>query len=255
MVSESLARQLWGSAEAAVGKRSAARPEPPRWYEVVGVAADVHEQGPGQDPPMVVYWPLVTLAFWEGEPADQASTWRAMGIALRSQRVGTPGFADEVREAIWSVNPNLPVRQLRALDELEAQAVATTSFSLKLLMIAAAVALLLGVIGVYGVLSYAVSQRVPELGMRIALGAPVGRVMAMVLKQGMALSVGGVAVGLALAAGLARLMEGLLFGVSPADPVTFGGVALILVLVALAASWLPARRAARVDPMTALRSE
>jgi len=255
VVSESLARQLWGSPEVALGKRIAARPDPPRWHEVVGVAADVHEQGPGQDAPPVVYWPLVTLAFWEGETLDDPTTWRAAGIALRSHRVGSAGFADEVRRAVWSVNPNLPVRNVRALDELEAEAVATTSFSLTLLMIAAGVALLLGVIGVYGVLSYAVSQRVPELGMRIALGAPVGRVMGMVLRQGMALSLVGVAVGLALAVGLARLMEGLLFGVSPADPVTFGGVALILVAVALAASWVPARRAARIDPMTALRAE
>jgi predicted permease len=255
MVSESLARQMWGSANAAIGKKIAARPDPPRWHEVVGVAADVHEQGPSQDPPVVVYWPLVTLAFWEGEPADQASTWRAMGIALRSHRVATAGFADEVRRAIWSVNPRLPVRNMRALDELEAQAVATTSFSLKLLMIAAAVALLLGIIGVYGVLSYAVSQRIPELGMRLALGAPVRRVMGMVLREGMALSLAGVVIGLGLSAGLARLMRGLLFGVSPSDPLTFGAVALVLVGVALAASWLPARRAARVDPMTALRAE
>ncbi len=255
VVSERLAREYWGSAQAAIGKKVAARPDPPRWYEVIGVAADVHEQGAGRESPTEVYWPLVTLAFFEGDPPDEAMTWSAMGIALRSHRVGTPEFLTDVREAIWSVNPKLPVRNVRALDELEARAVATTSFSLKLLMIAAGVALLLGVIGVYGVLSYAVDQRVPELGMRIALGAPVGRIMAMVVKEGMALSLLGAAVGLALSVGLARLMEGLLFGVSARDPVTYGGVAVVLLAAALAASWLPARRAARVDPMTALRAE
>ncbi|HSW27932.1 MAG TPA: ABC transporter permease [Longimicrobiales bacterium] len=255
VVSERVAREMWGSAQAAIGKGVAARPDPPRWHEVVGVAADVHEQGAGQDTPPVVYWPLVTLAFFEGSAADEPMTWRAMGIALRSHRVGTADFITDVRDAVWSVNPNLPVRQMRALDELEAQAVATTSFSLKLLAIAAAVALVLGMIGVYGVLSYAVSQRIPELGMRIALGAPVGRVMGMVIREGMALSLAGVAVGLALSAGLARLMSGLLFGVSPADPLTFGSVTLVLLAVALLASWLPARRAARIDPTTALRAE
>ncbi len=255
VVSERLAREYWGSAQAAIGKKIAARPDPPRWYEVVGVAADVHEHGPNQESPTVVYWPLVTLAFWANSGAEEPNTWRAMGIALRSHRVGTVDFLTDVREAIWSVNPKLPVRNMRALNDLQAQAVATTSFSLKLLAMAAGMALLLGVIGVYGVLSYAVSQRVPELGMRIALGAPVRRVMGMVIREGMALALVGVAIGLALSAGLARLMEGLLFGVSPVDPVTFGGVALILVVVALAASWLPARRAARIDPTTALRAE
>lgn len=255
VVSESLARTYWGSAEAALGRKVAARPDPPRWHEVIGVAADVREFGLSQDAPVQVYWPLVTLAFWQGNAADQPNTWRAMGIAVRSHRVGTADFLREVRDAIWSVNPDLPVRNLRTLESLEAQSVARTSFSLTLLGIAAAVAVLLGVIGVYGVLSYAVSQRIGELGMRIALGASFRRVMAMVLREGLALSLAGVGIGLVLALVLARLMAGLLFGVSSTDPLTYGSVAAALMVVAGVASWLPARRAARIDPMTALRAE
>ncbi len=141
------------------------------------------------------------------------------------------------------------------LQQLMSQSVARTSFSLVLLSIAAGVALLLGIIGVYGVISYAVSQRTSELGMRIALGAPAQRVRGMVLRQGLMLSLTGVIIGLGLSVGLTRLMSGLLFGVSPVDPVTYGTVAAGLVVVALVASYLPARRAAGVDPMTALRAE
>ncbi len=255
LVSESLAREYWGSAEAALGQRVSVRSEPPRWYEVVGVVADVREDGLGQDPPLMVYWPQVTLAFWEGDPPDRVFTWRDMGYAIRSDRIGTAGFSDEVRAAVWQINPNLPVRGLQSLEELMGQSIARTSFTLTLLGVAAGVALLLGVIGVYGVISYAVSQRSRELGLRMAMGAQAGQVKGMVLRQGLVLSVIGVTIGLALALGLTRLMVGLLFGVSPVDPLTFLAVAAALIGVALVASYLPARRAAAVDPMSALRAE
>lgn len=115
VLSESLARETFGSAEAALGQRVAARPEPVRWYEVIGVAANVRDDGMGQDPILEVNWPQVTLAFWEGSPADQVQTWRTMGYAIRSNRVGTSGFLQEVREAVWSVNPNLPLTGVRTL--------------------------------------------------------------------------------------------------------------------------------------------
>jgi len=255
LVSESLAREYWGSPQAALGQGVSVRSEPPRWYEVVGVVADVREDGLGQDPPLMVYWPQVTLAFWEGDPPDQVFTWRGMGFAIRSDRVGTVGFVDEVRAAVWEINPNLPVRGLQSLEELMGQSIARTSFTLALLGVAAGVALLLGVIGVYGVISYAVSQRSHELGLRMAMGAQAGQVKGMVLRQGLVLSAIGVAIGLALALGLTRLMAGLLYGVSPIDPLTFLAVAAVLIGVALVASYLPARRAAGVDPMDVLRSE
>jgi putative ABC transport system permease protein len=255
LVSESLARQYWGSAEAALGQRVAVRPDPPRWYEVVGVVSDVREDGLAQDAPLMVYWPQVTLAFWEGSEPDEVLAWRGMGYAIRSERVGTAGFLDEVRAAVWEINPNLPVRGLRPLNELMGQSIARTSFTLTLLAVAAGVALLLGIVGVYGVISYAVSQRSHELGLRMALGAQAGQVKAMVLRQSLVLSGLGVVIGLALAFGATRLMAGLLFGVSPFDPFTFLAVALGLTGVALVASYLPARRAAAADPMSALRAE
>jgi predicted permease len=255
LVSESLARAYWDSPEAALGQRVAVRPDPIRWHEVVGVVADVLDDGLGQTPPLMVYWPQVTLAFWEGSTLDNVMTWRGMGYAIRSPRVGTTGFLDEVREAVWEINPNLPVRGLLPLEELMSQSIARTSFTLVLLGVAAGVALLLGLVGVYGVISYAVSQRSQELGLRMALGAQASQVKRMVLGQSLILSVIGVVIGLGLSFGLTRLMASLLFGVSPVDPVTFVCVAAGLTGVALLASYLPARRAAGADPMNALRAE
>jgi hypothetical protein len=238
-----------------MGQRLSVRPDPPRWHEVVGVVADVLDDGLGQEPPLMVYWPQVTLAFWEGTTLEDVQTWRSMSYAIRSPRVGTTGFVEEVRNAVWEINANLPVRGMLTLRELMARSIAETSFTLTLLGLAAAVALLLGVVGVYGVISYAVSQRGRELGLRMALGAEEGRVKAMVVRQGLMLAGIGVTVGLGLSFALTRLMAGLLFGVSPFDPMTFAGVAVGLTGVAGVASYLPARRAARVDPMNVLRVE
>ena len=138
---------------------------------------------------------------------------------------------------------------------LMAHSIAETSFTLTLLAIAAGVALLLGIVGVYGVISYAVSQRRHELGLRIALGAQAGQVKVMVLRQSLSIAAIGVAIGLTLAFGLTRLMSSMLYGVSPVDPVTFGLVAVGLTAVAVAASYLPAHRAASADPLEALRAE
>jgi ABC-type antimicrobial peptide transport system permease subunit len=178
-----------------------------------------------------------------------------MSYAIRSSRVGTPDFLQDVREAIWSVNPNLPVMGVRTLPDLMAQSMARTSFTLILLGIAGGVALILGIIGVYGVISYGVSQRSRELGLRMALGAQAEHVKAMVLRQGLILSGVGAAIGLGLAFGLTRLMSSQLYGVNPVDPLTYSLVAAGLLTVALVASYIPAWRAARVDPMKALRQE
>lgn len=203
----------------------------------------------------MLYWPQVTLAFWEGNAADQIATWRGTSYAIRSPRVGTAGFLEEVRAAVSEVNPNLPLLGVATLEDLTAQSIARTSFTLVLLGLAAGVALLLGLIGVYGVISYSVSQRTPELGMRMALGARSEDVTGMVLRQGLVLSLVGLTIGLALALSLTRVMTSLLFDISPRDPVTFTVVPVVLVVVALLASYVPARRAARVDPMVALRAE
>jgi len=255
LLSESLAREVFGSPEEALGQYIAARPDPPAWKEVVGVVKDVREDGLDRPPPMLVYWPQVTLGFWEGNAPDQVQTWRGSGLAIRSERVGTPGFRELVEQAIWEVNPNLPLVGVRPLTTLMARSMARTSFTMVLLGLAGGVALILGLVGVYGVISYAVSQRSRELGMRMALGAEAGRVMFMVVRQGAVLAGVGVTVGLGLAFGLTRLMSAVLVGVSPADPATFAFVAGGLLLVAVLASYLPARRAARVDPVVALRAE
>jgi len=255
IVSETLATEYWGSPEAAMGKMVAARPDPPRWYEVIGVATDVRENGMDQEPPVLVYWPQVTLAFWQDMEADQANTWRSMSYAVRSSRAGTPDFLQGVKDAIWEVNANLPVRNLRAFKELMSASVVRTTFMILLLGIAAGTALLLGTIGLYGVISYSVSQRSRELGMRMALGAPVSTVKKMVVRQGLILSGVGIALGLGMAFGLTRLMTALLYGVDPVDPLTYAAVPAGLMLVVLLASYLPARRAAKVDPVSALRQE
>jgi predicted permease len=255
LVSENLAREYWGSAEEAMGKKVSVRPDPVRWYEIIGVVADVRDDGVDADPVPMVYWPQVTLAFWQGSPADQAMVWSGAGYAIRSDRVGTPGFLEQVREAVWEVNPNLPVRNPRTLDGILAASMARTSFTFVLMGIAAGVALLLGLIGVYGVITYAVSQRHREMGMRIALGAHSHDVTRMVLRQGVVLALIGLPIGLAMAVGLTRLMSGMLYGVSALDPVTFVVVPVGLLLVTLLASYVPARRAARIDPMAALRAE
>ena len=178
-----------------------------------------------------------------------------MAFAVRTDRPSLSNLLPEVRKAVWSVNPNLPLANVRTLDEILDRSLARTSFTLVMLMIASAVALVLGVVGIYGVISYIVSQRTREIGVRMALGAGRGDVSRMVLRQGMILAGSGVAIGLIAAMGLTRLMTSLLYGVEATDPVTFGVVAAMLSAVALLASYLPALRASRTDPVEALRFE
>jgi predicted permease len=255
LVSESLAREYWGSPAAALGQRVAVQPNPLRWHEIIGVVADVREDGLGLDPVPMVYWPQVNLAFWEGTTEEDLQTWRTMGFVIRSERTGHPDFLRAVREAVWEVNPNLPLRSVSTMNDLMARSVAQTSSTLTLLMVAGGVALILGIVGVYGVIAYAVARRSREIGMRIALGAEQETVMKMVLRQGFVLASIGVGIGLVLALGLTHLMSTLLFEVEAMDPVTFIVVAVGLLAVALLASYIPARRAAGVEPMEALRVE
>jgi len=260
MMTESLAREYWETPAEAVGKRISTGFAAESWAEVVGVVGDVRDDGLDQDPTAVVYWPLMQRnLFWSGLPGDgedsEVLARRSMNYVIRSSRVGSPDFLAQVRDAIWEVNPNLPLANVQALDDLLARSVARTSFSLVMLGIAAAVALVLGAIGIYGVISYVVSQRTRELGVRLALGASAVHVQGMVLRQGLTLAGIGVALGLAGAVGLTRLMAALLYGVGPVDPLTFGTMAMALTLVAALASWVPARRAARTDPLEAIRWE
>jgi predicted permease len=251
MVSENLAREMWGSHSAAIGKHLREVPMMP-WHEVVGVIQDVHEKGVQETPPEIVYWPpFMENPFGPGP----AQVIRTVTFVIRSDRAGTESFLNEVREAVWSVNASLPLASVRTMQDVYDKSVARTSFTLVMLGIAGAMALALGIIGIYGVMSYTVSQRQREIGIRLALGAQDRDVLQMVLKQGTKLVLVGVAIGIVAALALTQLMTNLLYGVTAHDPLTFVAVAALLILVALVACYLPARRATLVDPMIALRYE
>jgi len=251
MISENLAREMWGTPSAAIGKHLREFPKT-RWHEVIGVTQDVREKGVQETAPEIVYWPpLVENVFGTG----QARATRAVTFVIRSDRSGTESFLNEVREAVWSVNSNLPLASVRTMWDVYDKSMARTSFTLVMLGIAATMALSLGIIGIYGVMSYTVSQRQCEIGIRLALGAQRGDVLQMVLRQGTKLALVGVAIGIVAAFALTRLMTSLLFGVTAHDPLTFVAVAALLILVALFACYIPARRATLVDPIVALRYE
>ena len=251
MISENLARELWGSPSAAIGKRLTEFPKMP-WHEVIGVIQDVRENGVQAKAPEIVYWPTMMANLFGPEATDAI---RTLTFAIRTDRAGTQGFLNEVRQAVWSVNANLPLANVRTMQTVYDKSLSRTSFTLVMLGIAGAMALLLGMIGIYGVISYTVSQRKREIGIRMALGAQGGDVLQMVLSQGAKMALSGVAIGMVVAFGLTRLMANLLFGVSPLDPFTFAAVAASLTVVAMVACYLPARQATKVDPMVALRHD
>ena len=251
VISENLARELWGTPAAAIGKQLRQDAGMP-WHEVVGVVQDVHENALYQPAPAIVYWPTMS-AFLNGTP-ERPSAIRGVTFIIRSDRAGTEGFLTQVRQAVWSVNSNLPVSS-RTMRDVYDQSLAQTSFTLVMLAIAASMALLLGVVGIYGVMSYTVSQRRREIGIRAALGAQQGELKAMFVRHGLVLAAIGVVVGLVVAAGVTRLMSTLLYGITPLDPVTYAAVPVVLVIATVLASYLPARRAASVNPVEALRVE
>jgi predicted permease len=248
MVSEGMARELWGSPTAALGKRIRETSKS-AWREVVGVVADVHDDGLDKKAPTVVYWPLLLKGF-EGDGMS-----RSLALVIRSPRAGSEAFLKEVEQAVWSVNSNVPLASVRTLQAVYERSMARTSFTMVMLALTAGMALLLGVVGIYGVTSYSVSQRTREIGIRLALGARGPALTRMVVRDGLKLAAVGAACGLVAALGLSRLMAALLFGVGAADPATYGLVALSLLSVAMIASYLPARRVTTVDPVEALRSE
>jgi predicted permease len=251
ILSESLARELWGSPSAAIGKRFRELPSMP-WHEVVAVVQDVRENGVNQNSPATVYWPSMMHDLYGPGPLDAR---RTAYFALRSSRAGTQTFINEMQQAVWSVNANLPVAAISTMQEIYSQSMARTSFTLVMLAIAGTMALALGILGIYGVISYAVSQRTREIGIRMALGANKSELLWMFVRSALVLTGFGTAVGLGAAAALMRLMRTLLFGISPLDPVTFTAVPVALVAAAALASYLPARRTAAVDPVEALRAE
>jgi putative ABC transport system permease protein len=180
---------------------------------------------------------------------------RSLAVVVRSNRTGTEGFLNDIRQAIWSVNPNVPLANVRTVKVIYDRSLAQTSFTFVMLTIAASMALILGLVGIYGVISYSISQRTREIGIRIALGAPQRNVRAMFVRHGLVLAGIGVTCGVAAAVPLTRLMQALLYEVSPVDPGTYAAVCVVLILAASLAAYVPARRATRVDPVDALRAE
>jgi predicted permease len=248
MISENFAREVWKEPAAAIGKRIRQTPKD-QWRTIVGVIGDERDNGVAKPAPTTVYWPLLIANFYNNKSFAQ----RNLAFAVRTGRAGSPTLLKELQQAVWSVNANLPVANVRTLEQIRAASMAQTSFALVMLGIAAAVALLLGVVGIYGVIAYVASQRTREIGIRIALGAASRDVSRLFVRHGLLLAAIGVTCGLIGAALMTRAMSALLFGVSALDPATYAAVALALGGTAVLASYLPARRAARVDPAVALR--
>jgi predicted permease len=250
IVSENMAREMWGGSQGALGKRIRVG-NVDHWREIVGVVGDVYDNGVHEPAPGIVYWPILMSQFW-GQPRFVS---RGLTYVVRSERTNTEAFLTQLRQAVWSVNGTLPVALVRTLQELYERSMARTTFALVMLAIAGGMALLLGLIGIYGVISYSVSQRTREIGIRMALGVNHTDVRRMFVRHGLVLAGIGIAVGIAVAAGLARLMASLLFNVSPLDAVTYVAVSLVLASAAVLASYVPARRAAALNPVQALRAE
>jgi predicted permease len=250
VISESFARDYWGTAGAAVHKqiREGMNDD---WREIVGVVGDIHYDGVEKKAPSAAYFPIAMNNFWDNKKLVQ----RNASFLIRSSRAGSESFLKEVRQIIWAVNPNLPLAQVKTMDQIYRKSMARTSFTLILLMISAAMALLLGAVGIYGVIAYSVSQRTREIGIRMALGARHGEVAGMFVRHGILLAGIGAVFGLLSASLVMRLLSTLLFAVSPVDPLTYGSMLAILLLIAAIASYLPSRRAAAIDPSTALRAD
>jgi predicted lysophospholipase L1 biosynthesis ABC-type transport system permease subunit len=249
-VSENLAREYWKEPAAALGRHIRNSPDNP-WRTIVGVVRDERDEGLAKPAPAIVYWPILMKQFW----TDPVRVQRNVTYVIRTERVKSPTLLKEIQQAVWSVNGSLPVANVRTLSDIMSASMAQTSFALVMLAIAAAVALMLGIVGIYGVIAYVASQRTKEIGIRIALGAVSRDVTGLFLRQGLLLACVGILIGMVAAGVATRVMTVLLYGVGALDPVTYVAVAIGLGLTAMLASYLPAARAARVDPAEALRRE
>ena len=250
LITENMAREYWGGPARALGKQIRSSPKDD-WFEIVGVVANSRDDGANAEAPATVNWPIFMKHFFDEEPMVR----RSLAFVIRSPRTGSESFMKEIQQAAWSVNPNLPLADARSLESVYRKSMARTSFTLVMLGVAGAMALLLGIVGLYGVIAYSVSQRTREIGIRMALGAEERELTGMFVHHGLLLAGVGVAFGLGAAFALMRLMSSLLFKVTPVDPVTYSAACLGLVATAALASYLPARRTASVDPVEALRAE
>ncbi|MEK6323916.1 MAG: ABC transporter permease [Acidobacteriota bacterium] len=245
LVNESFVREYFPNDDAIGARIAWARGTTRKWMTIIGVVGDVKHYGP--------FLPELP-AFYTSYLQLEQPWKRWMYFAVRADR-NTTTLADQVKKQIWSVDKQLPVTKLRPMTDVMAASLSAQRFNMTLMGIFAAVALVLAAVGTYGVISYSVTQRTHEIGIRMALGAESGDVVRIVLRQGLQLAALGVGIGIGAAFALTRVMSSLLFGVSTTDPVIFVSISLILTIVALGATFIPARRATKVDPMIALRYE
>jgi putative ABC transport system permease protein len=242
IINQSMAKEFWPN-ESPIGERvTMTHWGPPLTGEIIGIVGDVKTDGIAADIYPMIYWP-----YFQFPQNFNAFVVRAEGDPSR--------LIAPIKERIWSVDKTLPISKIATMNQLISDSLARRRLYMVLLTVFAGAALLLAAVGIYGVMSYSVSQRTNEMGIRIALGAQANDVLVLVMKRGLSVALLGVAIGIAAAYGLTQLMSSQLFGVSATDPVAFGAVVFTLLLVALLACYIPARRATRVDPMTALRNE
>jgi predicted permease len=252
IVTENFAREYWGSTANALGKHIRVGTKD-QWREIVGVTGSVHDDGMNKDAPTIAWWPLLLDHFEGNEDINNVNRW--VVFAIRSPRAGSENLMKDVRQAVWSVDANLPLSEVHTEEYFYSKSMARTSFTLVMLGVAASIALLLGVVGLYGVIAYSASQRKREIGIRIALGAQRNDITGMFVRQGLLLAGSGVLCGIFVALAATRLLRSLLFHVSPMDPLTYGSAIFALCAAAALASYLPSRRTATVNPVDALRAE
>jgi len=250
IISENFAREYWGTPNSAIGKFIRIGSTDP-WHEIVGVVGNVYEDGVSHDPTSAVYWPIYQKDF----ETQKIMLRRYMSFVIRTPRAGSAALMNEIQRAVWSVDPELPLASPTTVGVLYTKSMARTSFTLVMLSIAGAMTLLLGIVGLYGVVAYAVSQRTREIGIRVALGAQRDSLTRMFVRQGLMLTGVGVICGVSVAFGTMRLMRSLLYHVSPADPWTYTAATGAILGIAWLATYVPSRRAAVVDPVQALRAE
>lgn len=250
LISENFAREYWGSPENAIGKKIRVA-NTDDWREIIGVSKDIYFDGVSKKPPTTVFWPVWRDRF-EGQKQDIR---RGLTYVIRSPRAGSATFMTQVQQAVWSIDGQLPLANPGTVGQLYTKSMARTSFTLIMLCVAGGMALLLGIVGIYGVISYAVSQRTREIGIRMALGAQRESLTNLFVRQGLLLAAIGAVFGIAAAFATMRFMASILFKVSPMDPWTYSLSTLMVIGIAWLACYLPSRRAAQVNPVNALRSE
>jgi putative ABC transport system permease protein len=249
VISRSLAQRFWPG-ESAIGKGIRCCYNGTTYYRVIGVSEDLRGNGFDQPPVQAVFFPMVAMA-----DAPLEGTPRYMEVIVRSRSGNAHALTPAVKRAITELDVQVPIANERSLEQVVARSMAKRTFTLTLLGIASVMALVLSAIGLYGVVSYVVGERRGEIGIRVALGARRSEVGRMIVMQSVRLAAIGVVVGVVAALATTRLMQSLLFEVQPTDPATLALVAVGLVVLAALASWVPARRAMRVDPVEALRSQ